>query len=274
MTTGILGLVDRPRLAGMRPLAEILENFRAHVASRGTTPKHVERVVSRTDRLFSACGFQFFGDIRPETVEVVLGALRAGDPEVVERYVAAYDHTTDKRTARYRRELLADGLSVKASNHMLASARQLTRWAVTRGLAHADPLAILEPLSAKTDRLRVRRAITEDELRILIQVAHDGPARPARARGNAPARCRGLAQDRPAGHAPRERRDDDEHLRPPAPRRGAARARPARGPHADGRVRCKGDGDGRLHTVQHTGAVGSRWPREAPCWLVEPDARP
>ncbi len=170
-----IGLLDAQRIAGARPLTDLLKDFRAHVQAREATPKHVGHTVQRAKRLLQACRFTTFSDISAEPVERFLRAMREGEPEAVARYLGPPSIPLVPRVERYRRELTTDGLSAKASNHWLAAAQQFCRWAVSRGLAQANPLAVLEPVNARMDRRHVRRAISEAELRKLIQTAHDGP---------------------------------------------------------------------------------------------------
>jgi len=56
-----------------------------------------------------------------------------------------------------------DGVSTRSSNHIAAACRQFVRWAVEHGLASGDPLATLRPVSARLDRRRERRALSQDD---------------------------------------------------------------------------------------------------------------
>ncbi len=87
------------------------------------------------------------------------------DGQVVERHL--YELRTREKKP----------LSAKSSNHWLAAAKQFTRWAVRRGLASRDPLAGVQPVNARMAPKVVRRALTNEELRRLIQTTHDGPER-------------------------------------------------------------------------------------------------
>jgi hypothetical protein len=79
-----IGLLDALRIAGSRPLTDLLEDFRSHIEARARTAKHVEHVVGRATRLFSSCGFALWSDIAPEVVERVLRSLRDGEHAAIE----------------------------------------------------------------------------------------------------------------------------------------------------------------------------------------------
>jgi integrase len=142
-----IGLLDPAHSTGMRPLEDLFTEFEATLRSRDRSPKHVSHVVGRARRLAEGCGFRFWSDISAPRLERHLRTLREG------------------------------GLSVKTSNHLLASLRQFTRWAVTLGLAAEDPLRALKPLNARVDPRRTRRSLAEHELRSLIGTTRQGPVR-------------------------------------------------------------------------------------------------
>ena len=142
-----LGYVDPTQLAGTQVLAVLLEDFRANLAAKGRTEKHVRHVVGRARRVIEGCGFVAWSDL---------------DAREVQRHLAS---------------LRDDGMSPKTSNHLLASVRQFTRWAVAHRLASEDPLAVLEPVNARVDRRRVRRPFTWDELRRMLRAVEDAPER-------------------------------------------------------------------------------------------------
>src|SRR5258705_121674 len=76
------------------------------------------------------------------------------------------------RATKARRDL---GASAREANHRLQACKEFTRWAVASGLLSVDPLARLRPLNARLDPRHVRRALRYEELRALVQAAHDGP---------------------------------------------------------------------------------------------------
>ena len=169
-----IGLLDPERVAAARPLCDLLRRWRDSIEVRERTPEHVERRFRHATRIFAACRFAVLSDVRSATVEATLRALRERDPEAIERYVQALG-PGDRTMSRERKRLSAQGLGFKASNHVLAAARQFTRWACEKGFVSEDPLRSVRPLNARTDRRRIRRALPLEEIRRVVQTAHDGP---------------------------------------------------------------------------------------------------
>jgi integrase len=139
-------LVDTRTRKPKEPKDDLVADFGEVLRARRKTEKHIQTVTSLARRLFGACGFKVLADI---------------DPDRVERQLASF------------RE--AEGLSIRTSNHILSSAKEVTRWAVERGLLAVDPLARLKRLNAAVDPRRVRRALGFADVRALVQAAHDGP---------------------------------------------------------------------------------------------------
>lgn len=138
-------ILDSTRVAASRPLDDLPAEWRETLRAGAVTEKHVEHAVNRAGALFRSCGFTYWSKVPGNVLTRVKGSLKA------------------------------KGLSIKTSNHVLASARSFCRWAVTRGYAVADPLRVLRPLNARVDRRQVRRALTEEELRKLIAGTQAGP---------------------------------------------------------------------------------------------------
>lgn len=169
------GLLGAERDAATRPLAELLGEWRETIGARERTADHVERSIRHARRLFATCGLVALSDIRDAVaIERALKLLREGDPATVARYVEGLGEDGRRTVERERTRLERDGLSIKASNHVAAAARAFTRWATERRYLAEDPLRGLRPLNARVDRRRVRRALSVDELRRVVQAAHDG----------------------------------------------------------------------------------------------------
>ncbi len=76
------------------------------------------------------------------------------------------------------RQNLADaGRSPRTVNWHRAALRGFGRWLTIEGRLRSDPLLRLGRLDEQTDLRRVRRALDDDELAILIDAAEHGPAR-------------------------------------------------------------------------------------------------
>jgi len=87
---------------------------------------------------------------------------------------------------KYLTTLREADASAATRNYHLAALKQFCRWMVAERRATESPVAHLKGLNVRTDRRYVRRALEPDELRRLLQAAHDGPDRlgmtgPARA---------------------------------------------------------------------------------------------
>jgi len=142
-----IGLIDSARLAGSRPLAELVADFERSLQARGRATETLASLIPRVRTVFEGIGATFWTDIRAERVE------------------------------RFLHERRESGWSVQASNHTLAAVRQFCRWAVASGIASEDPIRTLRKLNAETDRRRVRRALSSEEIRVLLGSAASGPVR-------------------------------------------------------------------------------------------------
>src|SRR5688572_24120566 len=157
-----VGLLDSKRLAAMRPLSGHLEDFRESLLP-GRAPRHVEQVVSKLKLIFEECRFNYFQDIRAEEVDRFLRRLREGK-------VSLKVEKDEKKTAK-------KAVGVQTSNHYLGALRHFCRWMVAHGRAAESPLNVLRALNAAPHRRKVRRALSEAELRGLIEAATRGPLR-------------------------------------------------------------------------------------------------
>lgn len=136
----------------LRPLiepqgrADLIADFAETLRAREATEKYVRLTERRVRVTFKACRF------------VALADIDAG------------------RLERYLRELRDEGSrSARSSNHVLAACRAFVRWGIERRLIVTDPLATLKPLNARTDERRVRRDLSDEDLRKLVKAAHGGP---------------------------------------------------------------------------------------------------
>lgn len=143
----LLGIISQARVAGMRPLSELLADFEGHLRARDRSPHHVRVTVSYARTIFEGCGFAVWSDIRGDAVERFLRQLREG------------------------------GLSTGTTNQKLVAVRQFCNWAVETGLAQESPLRRVRKLNASVDPRRRRRALTLEDLVALIDAASSGPVR-------------------------------------------------------------------------------------------------
>ena len=92
------------------------------------------------------------------------------------------------RVARYLEQLRTDeydedgkrtrrGIAAQTSNFHLAAVKQFCRWMVREKRALENPVDHLGRLNVRTDRRHDRRALTVDELQMLLEAADAGPER-------------------------------------------------------------------------------------------------
>lgn len=146
-TLAAWGLLEARELVGSRTLAEHVAEFATALRARGRTANHARLTAQRARDLLAGCGFTSWTDIQAARVEAWLA---------------------EQRTA---------GLSGRSSNGYLQSVRQFCRWMVERGRAATDPLVTLRPVNQAADPRHVRRALSVDELRRLLDAAARGPER-------------------------------------------------------------------------------------------------
>jgi len=157
-----MGLLEARKLAACMSLTDLLTDFRSALLARGRTERWVDLVGQRVATTFEGCGFATLSDIEAAAVERRLHAVREG------RVAPPARRSNRGRPPRA-------SISARESNHRLQACKEFTRWAIERGLVPADPLASLRPVRAKLDPRHVRRALRPEELRALVQAAHDGP---------------------------------------------------------------------------------------------------
>ena len=144
-----IGLVDARRQAMSKPLAFHLLGFWHNLTAKSNTRQHAKQTTRRIIRVMRGCKFMLWSDIDAEKVHQFLANERA----------------TKKR------------FSPKTSNYYLQATKQFCQWMVHAGRASESPLARLRPINADVGLRRVRRALTPDEVRRLLDAASQGPER-------------------------------------------------------------------------------------------------
>ncbi|MFW6337027.1 MAG: tyrosine-type recombinase/integrase, partial [Phycisphaeraceae bacterium] len=134
-----LGLVDAQRSAADRPLAEMLDEYKAHRLARGRNARDTEQTATRLHRLHDAAKVTRPRDLTLARIEQALAEIT----------------TTPATFNAYARNVHAFG-----------------SWLVKRGALHANPADGLEKHA--TEDKQHRRALTEDEARRLIEAAQTG----------------------------------------------------------------------------------------------------
>jgi integrase len=96
--------------------------------------------------------------------------------EIIKRSKAKrVDELTASRVQSCLSELRRSGNSIQTSNHYLRAIKQFTRWLVKDRRASEDLLAFIAMLNVATDRRHDRRPLTDDQFKMLINTAQNGP---------------------------------------------------------------------------------------------------
>ena len=128
------------------PLVVYVDSYRAVLESQALSPVHVANSIRWLKQLLTGCRFKFWRDVQPSRVEVWLKGQNA------------------------------DGRGLTTLNHVLESVKAFLNWFVQDGRAPSNPLAMLRRFNADTDRGRVRRSLTGDELQTLLYIASQSDA--------------------------------------------------------------------------------------------------
>ena len=127
-TLGRWGLIDARAMAGSKPLLEHVDDYGRSLRARGNVDRYVVDTLARIRAVLDGAEATFYGDLDPLKVTWHLANLRE------------------------------TGLGASTSNAYLRDMRAFLRWMVENGLANEDPLRMLKPINARTDRRRKRRA--------------------------------------------------------------------------------------------------------------------
>ena len=137
-----IGLLAPSRVATSKTLADHLEDFAAALTAKGNTVRHVELVKSRTHRLLIVgCRFSRPADISATRVQDSLKDLQ------------------DK------------GRGLRTVNFYMKAAKQFIRWLVRERRLVENPLIHLTTLNAETEVRHGRRALSVNELRLILTSA-------------------------------------------------------------------------------------------------------
>ena len=132
-------------MQGQQPIADHLADFETHLESRGNTAKHIDNTVSMIRQVIAECSFKTLADIDANKVAM---------------------HVNDLRR---------QGKGLRSINKHLGAAKQFVTWLWRADRLRTDLLKPLSKLNAVVDRRHRRRALTEDEIRRLLEAAEVGP---------------------------------------------------------------------------------------------------
>ena len=122
-----------------------LDDFEAYLKGKGVTERHRSETMMQVRRIVDTASWQTPTDIRSSDVTRFLNALRD------------------------------QGRSAQTNNHYLKSVKHFTKWLHTENRISRDPLLNLKRLNVQTDRRHDRRALSPEEMILLIETAETGP---------------------------------------------------------------------------------------------------
>jgi integrase len=154
------------------PLVEHFDAFDEHLRAKDTSSIYREYTRNYLDRLAAECPFSTLADMCRE---------------MLERWLAAQ---------------AAEGMSAKARNHYRGALVAFCNWCLLTNRLTVNPFAEIPKANEKADRRRLRRAMDEDELLRLLNMARQRPlldaatVRRGRRRGEAYANLREETRNR------------------------------------------------------------------------------
>lgn len=129
--------------ARVTPLSELLSSYVGYLATKGNTPLYVRTVKQRLEKLFKALRAKTLMDLDSTRILRILSEWRS----------------------RKKRSI-----SIETSNHYVTAVKSLSKWLQRERMTPDDILIALRKQNSQTDRRRVRRAFSLDELNKLCGV--------------------------------------------------------------------------------------------------------
>ena len=143
--------VGYPAARESRLLSDLLQDYRAHLKSKGDSPEHVRKQLQRITDTLQGCGWS-----TPEQ------ASASG----LTRWLA---EVPGSRKGKCQKRGLA------SANYYLGATKSFFRWLARSRLIDVDPLAHLERARIAKDSRRQRRALSIEEIRKLLEVTAASP---------------------------------------------------------------------------------------------------
>ncbi|MFO8013862.1 MAG: site-specific integrase, partial [Phycisphaerae bacterium] len=129
---------------GARPIETHVDDFDNTLLGRSVTDKHRKATLSYIRKVIEACGFATPADIDASAVAA---------------------HVADLKRKKH---------GLRSINARLTAFKAFTRWMVRTERLRADPMVSVSKLNARTERRHARRALTDDEIRRLLEAAQKG----------------------------------------------------------------------------------------------------
>lgn len=157
-----------------KPLRDHIDAWEADMRAKGRSPDYIAIASNRVRRLVTIVlgaapdAHDTRGMLNAHRVE-----SRARLSKAIAR--ARLSHLTGEAVQSALGRLRAAGWSAQTCNHYRTSARAFAHWCRLTGRLNSDPLIGVSGYNVKEDRRHDRRTLSVDEMRRLIQAAHDGP---------------------------------------------------------------------------------------------------
>jgi len=133
--------LDRFSVENRKPLAEHVEGYLDHCRHAGHAAKHVVEKVRHLKRILDGTGATRLSELTADALE------------------------------RHLRAMLNKGLAARTANFARQVAVAFMNWCVRTGRAESNPLKVVAKQDERKDRRHVRRALSDDELARLLDVA-------------------------------------------------------------------------------------------------------
>ena len=142
---------ERHAEAARRPIAELAAAHIEYLRAAGNTPKHVQTVERHLKAVFSAASIERLCDLQSARVLSAIGAMQRTPQS-----------TNPRQPSR--------SMSLSTRNSHLRSVKGFSRWLWKQRLTAEDSLLELGLYNAATDRRHIRREMTAEEVRCLLDV--------------------------------------------------------------------------------------------------------
>ncbi len=142
------GLVDRFEQHRKRLLTGHVDDYARNLESTVSSATYIRTVITRVRKVLDGCRFTYWPDVTASKVQAFVDELK-------------------KR----------DGLGVQTCNFYLQAIKQFCKWMIQDGRAPDSPVTHLKGGNVRTDRRHDRRALSDDELRLLLETTKNGATR-------------------------------------------------------------------------------------------------
>ncbi len=144
-----------------KPLSDLVEMYAQALRSKERNAYHIERTIRDLNEVLEGCAFKHWRDIKCEKVDSYLKDRRDG---------------AVLRMNRHDKDGHPIGIGYARSNTYVTALSGFCNWVVgKRQWARESPLPKGMKLNASEDRRHLRRAITVEQLRALLQKTAQGP---------------------------------------------------------------------------------------------------